>query len=392
MTQSIAASGDHVPSVPWYGTFTGLALLYLYSSKYVPDAILVPVAALYLIIGALRFNTRGLVFSIAACVLLPLQAFVHGGEIDSPGQIFHLLALLAVFLALDDAQFAPDTLIGFCKATTIINLTLLALSWVPQVAEIVEWTNDSSIAVLPEPSFVALYSTLNFYVLTRSGNRGYAYANLLPLVASFSFSGFIGFALLGFVYFKQSWRMILRGAAMLLMSLGLLYILSPDTITSMLVARTVNSVSGGNDESVNLRIFAPLDLIKTVANGRDNLTLFTGLGVGNVERSIYYRQTELPHYWRASGQRSVEPDSVIAFAVAAFGVPVAIVLGLYICGISLPRACPPEYSVVYWYLWLICVFTGLFISAHFFIWIYLLRQVRNIAETSAASTKTTVPS
>jgi hypothetical protein len=394
-------AGWHAATAPkaqrgaWFLTFSGVTLLYLYASRFVPDVVLLPVAALYLLIGTVRFSIRGLTVVAIACILLSLQVFVHGGRAENPGQILHLISLLMVFIALDDAQFAPDVLVSFCKFTTIVNVVLLGLWWVPLVAAQVFWTDGSGIRVrfqslLPEPSFVALYSILNFFVLIQSGKKRLAYLNLLPLVLSYSFTGYISFALLALVYFRKLWLPITGGITIL--SLGMLsaYVAAPEAVTTLIVGRALYAAGGGTDESVSLRLLAPVDLIRSVASDTDSVALATGLGVGNVERYIYYQQSALPNYWRGTGVRSTQPDSVIAFVVAAFGVPAALAVAFWLLMIISRSTATPVYSVAKAYVVLISVSSGLFISPHFFAWIYLLKQERRLAEGSAVGTETAV--
>jgi hypothetical protein len=372
-----------------------LALIYLFASRFVHDAVLLPVALIFLLIGSVRVNRLGLTCVALACILLPLQVLIHGGLLDSPGQIAHLIGLLLVFTALDDLHFNPSVLESFCRLTTILNIALLALSWVPAVAAVTFWTdaNGGSArfqSVLPEPSFAALYSTLNFFVLIRSRHKRYAYANLLPLFLTFSFSGILGFIALATVYLRQSWRLIIGGVATMLIVVAAAYTVAPATISSLLVERAANEAFGSGDDSVRLRIFAPIDLVRNMSGEADDVTFATGIGVGNVERYIYYKQSALPNYWRGTGKRSTEPDSVIAFVVAAFGIPAAIIIGLLVLTLVSRPIVVPAFSVARVFLILMCIFSGLFISAHFFVWIFLLRQEKRFAEDSAVGPQATV--
>ncbi len=380
---------------PWFLSFSSLLLFYLYASRFLPDAVLVPVAVLCLLAGAAQINRTGLLISLGVCALVPLQLLALGGRVEDPGQIFHLLYLVPLALALDDTRFDPGILVRFCRVTTVLNIALLSLALVPALQSLVFWGGDRGVAryqsLLPEPSFVGLYSVLNFFVLMRHGDPRWAYANLLPLGASFSFAGFATFALLGAVFIRSIWRHAL--AAMLLIVLGMVafFVLAPDMFTALVLNRVLEVTGGGRDESMTLRIFAPVDLVRFTFQG-SALQALIGLGIGNVEHYIYFEQQALSQHWRASGERSAQPDSVIAFVISAFGLVGALLVIATAVWLMLQRWSSRAYDVLRLFLLAVALFTGLFISMHFWVWIFLLRQEQVFRESAAAGSATPVPS
>jgi hypothetical protein len=381
--QTLHATVADRPLVPGL-TYSACLLAYLYVSRFLPDAVLVPVALAFLVLGRIAINRLGLTITLCVTVLIGVQVFAFGGRIEHAGQALHLISLLGLLLVLDDRDFRPELIQQFCKATTLLNAVLLLGALVPQLQEIVLWGLDRGTgryqSILPEPSFVALYSVFNFYVLLLGNARRWAFLNLVPLVATFSFSGALAFAFLGCVFVRVTWRPVLAAAVAVLAIVGLAYLLFPDMVTAVIVERGADLLAGDSEEeSLTLRLFAPIDLMRSVVTGGNPLF---GLGIGNVEHYIYVSQVDLPNHWRADGERSSQPDSVIAFIIAAFGVVGAAVtmFGGWLL-LSLPPR-RPVFKVIRWYVVTMAVFSGLFISVHFFVWIYLLRQEQLYCEDS----------
>jgi uncharacterized membrane protein len=244
--------------------------------------------------------------------------------------------------------------------------------------------------MLPEPSFVGVYSVLNFFVLLRHGDPRWAYANLLPLGASFSFAGLAAFGTLGLFFARSVWRQALLGVLIIVALMAAFFVVAPEMFTAMVANRVIEATGGGRDESVTLRIFAPLDLVRfTFQEG--GLRAVLGLGIGNVEHYIYYEQTALEQHWRASGERSAQPDSVVAFVLAAFGTFGIFAMAAFTVWIVLRRWSSRAYDALRPFLLVIALFTGLFISVHFWVWIYLLRQEQLFRESAAARPALAVP-
>jgi O-antigen ligase len=394
-----AARGRFAPALradqlPWYLSYSAILLFYLYASRFVPDVLLVLVAAFMLLIGGVRINRSGMVVVLAVAAFIPLQIVLLGGQVEDPGQVLHLLYLLPLTLALDDSRFDPGLLVRFCRATTLVNVALLALLFVPPLRDLVFWGGDRGVAryqsVLPEPSFVGVYSVLNFFVLLRHGDPRWAYANLLPLGASFSFAGLAAFATLGLFFARSVWRQALLGVLIIVVLMAAFFVVAPEMFTAMVANRVIEATGGGRDESVTLRIVAPLDLVRfTFQEG--GLRAVLGLGLGNVEHYIYYEQAALEQHWRASGERSAQPDSVVAFVMAAFGTFGIFAMAAFAVWILLRRWSSRAYDALRPFLLVIALFTGLFISVHFWVWIFLLRQEQLFRESAAARPATPVP-
>ena len=366
-------------------TYSACLLTYLYASRFVSDAVLLPLALAFLALGRITLNRLGLAIVLVVTVLIAAQVFALGGRIEHVGQVFHLIYLLGLLLVLDDRDFRPEIVTQFCKVTTALNSFLLLGALVPPLQDVVLWGLDRGTgryqSILPEPSFVALYSVLNFYVLLLRGERRWAFLNLVPLVATFSFSGALAFMLLGCVFARAAWRPVIAALLAVLAIVGVAYLLFPDTVTAVILERGADLLAGDSEEeSLTLRFFAPIDLIRSVVEGGNPLF---GLGIGNVEYYIHVSQADLPNHWRADGERSSQPDSVIAFVIAAFGIVGALVAVFGAWLLLATRTRRPEFKVVRWYIVTMAVFSGLFISVHFFVWVYLLRQEQLYREDSA---------
>jgi hypothetical protein len=375
--------------LPVWISYSSVLLASVYLSRFVPDVVLLPFAAAFLLIGAVRLNRTGLALVLGVCVFISAQNLLLGGRLEHPAQVAHLILVLFLALAVDDVGFDPRVLLGFCRVTTALNVALMTLAWVPPLASLVYWGADRGVArymsILPEPSFVGLYSVLNFFVLFKARQRAWAFANLLPMAASFSFAGAIAFALLGAAFIRSMWRPALVAAVALALLLLGFFLVAPEMFTTLLVNRVVGAASGGDDESLVLRVFAPLDLIRFTFTGPPQQILL-GLGLGNVEHYIYYEQAALDQHWRASGARTVQPDSVFAFVLSAFGMVGVALVALFVVWLALARPSRRYYAPLRPFLVAVVLFTGLYVSLHFWVWIFLLRHEKSSSENSSAGT------
>jgi hypothetical protein len=390
---SLRLCTQSLPSTPWYFTYSGALLLYLYVSRFVPDVVLCAVALAFLVQGSLSFSRKGLLTAAIFCVFVVLQVALVNGRVEDPAQLVHLIFLLPLAIALNDRSFCSGTLVAFCRATTWLNVALLLLLFVPPLRDMAFWGADRGVlryqSILPEPSFVGLYSALNFFVLLRGGQRGMAYLNVLPLLASFSLAGVVAFAFLSLYFARSVWREALIGVLVLAIGMLLFFFLQPDQFSLTIASRVLDLMAGGRDESVTLRIFAPVDLITHSLTGPSLQTLF-GLGLGNVEHFIYFEQSTLDQHWRSSGERSPQPDSVIAFVLASFGLVGLAFLLFGLCWLFLRQPRFGGYDVLPPFVLVVALFTGLFVSFHLWAWVYLLRHQELSFEDSSASTPAAV--
>jgi hypothetical protein len=392
-TRAPIASADR-PATAGYASLTFVLLAYLYVSRFVHDVALVGAAVVALLLGTAGLSRDGLLLTLGMIVAVVLQLFVLGARVEDPAQVFHLAYVLLIAVAMVDFRFRPEVLERFCLLTTAWNVGWLMLGLVPPFDSIAYWTGQTDTprfqSTLPEPSFVGLYSALNFFVLLRAGRTYAAYLNLLPLGASFSFAGVLSFGLLGLFQFRRVWRHMVGGGALLAVLLAAVWLLNPQLLIGLVVDRVAGFAAGGQEESFTLRFIAPVDLVRYTLTLPD-VHAWIGLGLGNVEHYLHFEQVALPNHWRADGVRSPEPDSVIAFLVGAFGILGVLALAVLAYWVFTRRPSAPTFGALKAFLVAVALLTGLFISMHFWLWIYLLRQERRFREDSSTRPAASVP-
>ena len=384
---SLLAGSRRIPSL------SVVILIYLYVSRFLHDAVLVPIVAIAFCLQDVTLDRSGLRLLFALVVLSFLQGLLLDGHIEQPPQILHATYILLIALAVEDSRFDAGILLRFCIVSTAWNLLWLGLGLLTPLSSVAFWGEGVSTprfqSTLPEPSFVGIYSAFNAFVLLRRKKPIWACANLIPLLASFSLAGGACLAILSLVHARRYWKQITVGLVVLGGLAIATYLVVPELVTGLVLDRLTNASEGGGDESFVLRLVAPFDLIKATLSGPP-LQALLGLGVGNVEHYIHVEQVALPSHWRANGERTEQPDSVIGFVIAAFGVVGVVLLLLLASWIIKQKPRRPEFGMVQLMLGFMAIFTGLFFSLHFWAWYYLLRHEKGERENTAIGAEASV--
>jgi hypothetical protein len=310
-------------------------------------------------------------------LLVLIQAVALPNELK-PFTALHLA--LYVMVALARRESTPSwPAVGLVRWVSVLNLLLLPSLFIPTLADVLWYENVGQFrfqSIYFEPSIAALVYVLNLLILWRHGERGsrelpYVVCNLLCLALTYSGSGFLALAVVALFEFRRLRARTILAYLLLLAPAAILWLASEgggEAIQQMIVGRAAGIVALDYDNSIHLRVVAPLLFLSELADGSVNAWL--GAGVGGIESFMALRESALWFMTDFKGDPVLYINNGYIVAAALFGIPIACLLiaawALYVLFAQAPASLKafallyPLVSgfVIHPLLWLLVVMIG----------------------------------
>jgi hypothetical protein len=372
--------------------YTVFLFVFTLLSFFLNELILIPFLLLASNNGHLRLKLSSINLLYISAVVLSILVSIFYNFLDFDLNLgIHLALVIILTVFIRDEQFNVKHLILIAKIFLIVNIVIVALD-ATQFNLNLSFTSHSIPrfkSIFLEPS-VASFTFILTLILLYNYDKKLSFwilLNLIFILITFSGSGYAIIFLLSLftIKFKIRKKTLILSVVLIILTLPALYYFTKSESFQFLIAKRINRIDQGSDNSSKLRFLAPLQVAEfTLKNSP-----IWGFGLGSAEKTINANRSSFSYFKHFDGTPTSKINNVYAIILIAGGFTLLFIHFIFLY--SIYKYVIPKSIHFYIFLLVFPIFSGHY--ANIFMWTiaYLIIHLKDDYQREKKTELNTIP-